>query len=112
MLRQSTTYGTKYCVRQIVHKTTGTDINSRVAVIVRLDFRNLKSTKKIKTIKFLKYKISICLDHTYMYIVLRVPYACNFKLKPLQIVLYKVSIVEAIKYQNKDDNRFAVLTAL
>ena len=28
--------------------------------------------------KFLKYKISICLDHTYMYIVLWVPYTCNF----------------------------------
>ena len=37
MLRQSATYGTKYCVRQIVHKTTRTDINSRIlqaAVIV------------------------------------------------------------------------------
>ena len=39
-----------------------------------------------------------------MYIVLRVPYAL--------IVLYKVSIVEAIKYQNKAANRFAVLTVL
>ena len=37
MLRQSATYGTKYRVRQIVHKTTRTDINSRTlqaAVIV------------------------------------------------------------------------------
>ena len=31
-----------------------------------------------KRLAFLKYKISICLDHTFMYIVLRVPYACNF----------------------------------
>ena len=76
MLRQSATYGTKYRVRQIVHKTTRTDINSRTlqaAVIVQLDFRNLKS-KRNKNIKFLKYKISICLDQTYMYIVLRVPH--------------------------------------
>ena len=28
------------------------------------------------------------------------------------MVLFKVSIVEAIKYQNKDANRFAVLTVL
>ena len=72
MLRQSTTYGTKYRVRQIVHKTTRTDINSRTlqaAVIVLLDFRNLKSTRN-KNNKFLKYKICICLDHTYIYIVL------------------------------------------
>ena len=37
MLRQSASYGTKYRVRQIVHKTTRTDINSRTleaAVIV------------------------------------------------------------------------------
>ena len=63
---------------QILHKTT-TDINSRTlqaAVIVKLGFRNLKSTRN-KNNKFLKYKISICLDHTYMYIVIRVPYTCN-----------------------------------
>ena len=29
MLRQSATYGTRYRVRKIVHKTTRTDINSR-----------------------------------------------------------------------------------
>ena len=72
-------YGTKYRVRQIVHKTTWTDINSRTlqaAVIIKI-FRNLKSTRN-KNNKFLKYKISICLDHTYMYIVLRVSYTCNF----------------------------------
>ena len=40
-------------------------------------FRNLKSTRN-KNNKFLKYKTSICLDHTYMYIVLRVPYTCKF----------------------------------
>ena len=40
-------------------------------------FRNLKSTRN-KHNKFLKYKISICLDRTYIYIVLRVPYTCNF----------------------------------
>ena len=37
MLRQSATYGTKYRVRQLVHKTTRTDISSRTlqaAVIV------------------------------------------------------------------------------
>ena len=37
MLRQSAIYGTKYRVRQIVNKTTRTDINSRplqAAVIV------------------------------------------------------------------------------
>ena len=37
MLRQSATYGTKYRVRQLVHKTTRTDINSstlQVAIIV------------------------------------------------------------------------------
>ena len=37
MLRQSATYGTKYRVKQIVHITTRTDINSRTlqtAVIV------------------------------------------------------------------------------
>ena len=33
MLRQSATYGTKYRVRQIVHKTTRTEIN-QAAVIV------------------------------------------------------------------------------
>ena len=66
MLRQSATYGTKYRVRQIVHKTTRADIISRTlqaAVIVKLNFRNLKSTKNNNN-KFLKYKISICLDHT------------------------------------------------
>ena len=77
MLRQSATNGTKYHVRQIVHKTTRTDTSSRTlqaAVIVKLDFRNLKSTRNKNSItKFLKYKISICLDHTYMYIVIRVP---------------------------------------
>ena len=78
MLRQSATFGTKY--RVIEHKTSRTYINSRTlqaAVIVWLDFRNLKSTRN-KNNKFLKYKISICLDHTYMYIALRVPYTCNF----------------------------------
>ena len=40
----------------------------QAAVIVKLDFRNLKSTRN-KNNKFLKYKISICLDHTYMYTV-------------------------------------------
>ena len=40
-----------------------------------------------------------------MYIVLRVPYTCNF-------VAIDSIIVEAIKYQNKDANRFAVLTVL
>ena len=44
-----------------------------------------------------------------MYIVLRVPYTCNLI---AMIVLCKVSIVEAIKYQNQDANRFAVLTVL
>ena len=83
MLRQSATYGTygtKYRVRQIVHKTTRTDINSKILqapVVVYLDLRNLKSARN-KNNKFLKYKISICLDHTYMYTVLRVPYTCNF----------------------------------
>ena len=72
MLSQSATYGTKYRVRQITHKTTRTEINSRTlqaAVIVYQDIHNLKSTRN-KNNKFLKYKISICLDHTYMYIVL------------------------------------------
>ena len=78
MRRQSATYGAKYRVQQIVHKTTRTDFISRTlqaAVIVKLYFRNLNKNKK-----FLKYKISICLDHTYMYvhIVLQVPYTCNF----------------------------------
>ena len=42
-----------------------------------------------------------------MYILLRVPYTCNF----IAIdILCKVSIIVAIKYQNKDANRFAVLT--
>ena len=72
MLRQSSTYGTKYPVRQIVHKTTWTDIKIsttlQAAVIVQLDFRNL-SQQETKTISFEIYKISICLDHTYMYIV-------------------------------------------
>ena len=80
MLRQSATYGTTCSVRQIVHKTTWTNINSRKlqeAVIVYIDFRNLKTTRN-KNNKFLKYKISICVDHTYMYIVIRVPYTCNF----------------------------------
>ena len=40
-------------------------------------FRNFKSTRN-KNNKFLKYKISICLDHTFTYIVLRVPYTFNF----------------------------------
>ena len=81
MLRQSATYGTKFRVRQIVHKTTRTDINSRTlqaGVIVLLDFRNLKSTRNKNNNKFLKYEISICLDHAYMYIVLRVLYTRNF----------------------------------
>ena len=72
MLRQSTTYGTKSRVRQIVYKTTRRDINSRTlqaVVIVQLDFRSLHITRN-KSNKFLKYIISICLDHTYMYIVL------------------------------------------
>ena len=44
-----------------------------------------------------------------MYIVLRVPYTCNF----IAIdSICKISIVEAIKYQNKGANRFAVLTVL
>ena len=47
-------------------------LEQQAAVIVELDFRNLKSTRN-KTIT-----LSICLDHTYMYIVLRVPYTCNF----------------------------------
>ena len=61
MFCQSTTYGTKYRVRQIVYKTTRTDINSRTlqaAVIVSQDFHYLKSTSNINN-KFLKYKISI-----------------------------------------------------
>ena len=37
----------------------------QAAVIVQLDFRNLKLTRN-KNYNFLKYKISICLDHTYM----------------------------------------------
>ena len=113
MLRQSATYGTKYRDRQIVHKTTRTDINSRTlqtAVIVYLDFCNLMSTRS-KNNKFLKYKLSICLDHTYMYIVLRVPYTCIF-IAIDSILSYEVSIVEAIKYENMDANRFAVLTVL
>ena len=64
MLRQSATYGTKYRVRQIVHKATRTYINARTlqaADIVKLDFRNLKSTRNQNN-KFLKYKISICLE--------------------------------------------------
>ena len=82
MLRQSATYGTKYRVKQIVHKPIRTYINFRTlqaeaAFIAQLDFRNLRSIRN-KNNKFLKYKISICLDHTYMYIVLRVPYTCNF----------------------------------
>ena len=47
LLTQSATYGTKYRVGQIAHETTRTDIDSRLllaAVIVKLDFRNLKST--------------------------------------------------------------------
>ena len=40
-----------------------------------------------------------------MYIVLRVPYTSNF-------IAIDSIIVEAIKYQNKDANRFAVLTVL
>ena len=59
MFRQSATYGTKYRVRQIVHKTTRTDINSRTlqaAVILKLDFRNLKSTRNKKTISFWNIK--------------------------------------------------------
>ena len=110
MLRQNPTYGTKYHDRQIVHKTTRTDINSRklkAAVIVRLYFRNIKSTRNTSN-EFLKYKISICLDHTYMYIVLRVPCTCNFT--AIYSIICRVSIVEATKYQNKDANRFAVLT--
>ena len=73
MLRQSATNGTKYRVRQILHKTTRTDINSRTlqaAVIVYLDFCNLKSTRNNNK-RFLRYKISICLDRSYMYIVLK-----------------------------------------
>ena len=57
---------------------------------------------------FLKYKISICLGHTHMYIVLRVPYTWNF----IAIDSSKLSNVEAIKYQNKDANHFAVQTVL
>ena len=44
MLRQSATYGMKYRVRRIVHKTTRTDINFRIlqaAVIIYLGLRNL-----------------------------------------------------------------------
>ena len=40
-----------------------------------------------------------------MYIVLGVPYTFNFI-----AIDSKVSIVEAIKYQNKDANGFVVLT--
>ena len=65
--------------------------------------------KERKTM-FLKYKISNCLDHTYMYIVLRGPYTCIFI--AIDNLLCTVSIVEAIKYQNKDANSFAVLTVL
>ena len=78
MLRQSATYGTKYRVRQIVHQTTRSDINSKslqAAVVVYLDFRNVKATrnKNITFFEILNYR-----DLTYMYIVLRVPYICNF----------------------------------
>ena len=54
----------------------------------------------------MKYKISICLDHTYMYIVLRVPYTCNF--------IAIDSIMQSINCRgnHKDANRFAVLTVL
>ena len=61
----------------------------------------------------MKYLISTCLDHTYMYIVLRVPYTCNFlAIDSITEFRCKVSIVEAIKYQNKGANRFAVLAVL
>ena len=45
-----------------------------------------------------------------MYIVLRVPCTCNFT--AIYSIICRVSIVEAIKYQNKDANRFAVLTVI
>ena len=51
MLRQSATYGTKCRVRQIVHKATQTDINSRTllaVVIFKLDFLQFKVSKKQK----------------------------------------------------------------
>ena len=50
MRRQSATYGAKYRVQQIVHKTTRTDSISRTlqaAIIVKLDFRNLKQKQKV-----------------------------------------------------------------
>ena len=87
------TYGTKYSVRQIVHKTARTYINSRTlqaAVIVMLDFRNLKSTRN-KNNKFLKYKISICLDHKYMYIVLRVPYTCTCSFIVIESIMLSIN---------------------
>ena len=54
------------------------------------------------------------LDHTYMFVYCASSYIymyMQFHSHAL-IVLCKVSIVEAIKYQNKDANRFAVLPVL
>ena len=81
MLRKNATYETKYRVKQIVHKTTRKDIISRTlqaALIVSLDFRNLKSTTN-KNNKFFKiFNQHLFGSYTYMYIVLRVPYTYNF----------------------------------
>ena len=52
-------------------------------------------------------QISI-LEHTYMYIVLRVPYTCNFIGIDSIIVKYQLSRQSNIK----NANRFAVLTVL
>ena len=62
----------------------------QAAVIVMLDFRNLKSTRN-KNNKFLKYKISICLDHKYMYIVLRVPYTCTCSFIVIESIMLSIN---------------------
>ena len=85
------TWDEKWC--QTNRTRNNSDRTSQAAVIVKLGFRILKSTRNENN-KFLKYKISICLDHTCMYIVPRVPYTCNSQ--PL-IVLCKVSIVKATR---------------
>ena len=65
------------CISKFVHKYFCLFVWLEFFVPVEIFFTHLESTRN-KNNKFLKYKINICLDHTYMYIVLLVPYTCNF----------------------------------
>ena len=96
----------KISCETIVLKTTRTDINSRT-LHVFARFSQFKVNKKPQCFWIMKSAFVWIIYTCTLYFEFHI-HAISYPL----ILLCKVSIVETIKYQNKDAYRFAVLTVL